>query len=94
MSVLLLQRPLNVTTTDTSRARTFYPFCVFFGVFCLFAILLSVHHFTASDFLFGIVKLFLHSQYIINIIVLILPVTTDFMNQFSTAFSIFIRFPL
>jgi hypothetical protein len=28
MSALLLQRPLNVTTTDNSRARTFYPFCV------------------------------------------------------------------
>jgi hypothetical protein len=30
MSALLLQRSLNVTTTDTSRTRTFYPFCVFF----------------------------------------------------------------
>ena len=67
--------------------------CIFL-VFCLFDILLSVLHFTASNCLFGIVKLFLYSQYIINIIVLILPITTDFMNQFSTAFSIFIRFPL
>ena len=70
MSALLLQRSLNVTTTDTSRARTFYPFCVFFWVFCLFAILLSVLQITASDFPNGIFKLCNYNQYIIDMIFL------------------------
>ena len=88
MGALLLQSPLNVTTTTTLVERELFILSVYFlGVFCLFAILLSVLQITASDFPNGIFKLCNYNQYIIDMIFLFyllqLTLGTSFQLHFQ-----------